>query len=318
MSDNTHNHDNNHNASLPPAGWYPDPQGASARRYWDGAQWTDHVAPTSSEASSLAPAAAPAIAPVVSTTPLPTGVRSTDGQAAGVAAVAPRRGLSRLKWWQWALVALAALVLVGVISGAIRGAAGGSAADDRRAAPASSSSPVGDDTPVAATPTSPPVEKVDVPNLVGSTVGEARASLAAIGLTLVATDAGDDWIVTSQQPARGSHPREGLELSITAEAPKPVYTLPQKNAIAKAQSYLRLTGFSRTGLIGQLEYEGFSTEDATFGADNSGADWNAECAEKAQSYLDLTAFSRDGLYDQLAYEGFTDAEIQFGLAAVGY
>ena len=84
------------------------------------------------------------------------------------------------------------------------------------------------------------------------------------------------------------------------------------------RSYLALTGFSRTGLIGQLEFEGFSTEDATFGADNAGADWNAEAAEKAKSYLDMTSFSRDGLYDQLAFEGFTDPEIQYGLTAVGY
>ena len=55
-----------------------------------------------------------------------------------------------------------------------------------------------------------------------------------------------------------------------------------------------------------------------FGADNAGADWNAEAAEKAKSYLDMTSFSRDGLYDQLAFEGFTDPEIQFGLTAVGY
>jgi hypothetical protein len=29
----------------PPAGWYQDPNGARAWRYWDGATWTDHVAP---------------------------------------------------------------------------------------------------------------------------------------------------------------------------------------------------------------------------------------------------------------------------------
>lgn len=29
--------------SAPPAGWYPDPQGGAARRYWDGAHWTEHL-----------------------------------------------------------------------------------------------------------------------------------------------------------------------------------------------------------------------------------------------------------------------------------
>lgn len=28
-----------------PAGWYPDPHGATALRYWDGTQWTEHTAP---------------------------------------------------------------------------------------------------------------------------------------------------------------------------------------------------------------------------------------------------------------------------------
>jgi hypothetical protein len=30
---------------MPPAGWYADPRDATKWRYWDGAQWTDHVAP---------------------------------------------------------------------------------------------------------------------------------------------------------------------------------------------------------------------------------------------------------------------------------
>lgn len=28
-------------SALPPAGWYPDPAGAHARRYWDGQRWTE-------------------------------------------------------------------------------------------------------------------------------------------------------------------------------------------------------------------------------------------------------------------------------------
>ena len=30
---------------LPPAGWYPDPSGAQAQRYWDGRQWTASMRP---------------------------------------------------------------------------------------------------------------------------------------------------------------------------------------------------------------------------------------------------------------------------------
>lgn len=30
--------------SGPPAGWYPNPSGETAQRYWDGHRWTEHLA----------------------------------------------------------------------------------------------------------------------------------------------------------------------------------------------------------------------------------------------------------------------------------
>ena len=44
-------------------------------------------------------------------------------------------------------------------------------------------------------------------------------------------------------------------------------TVAQSNAKKSATSYLKYSAFSRTGLIGQLEFEGFSTADATYGVD---------------------------------------------------
>ncbi|MEF3405379.1 DUF2510 domain-containing protein [Agromyces sp. CCNWLW203] len=44
-----------------PAGWYPDPSDAAAQRWWNGVQWTEHVAP----AAPVAPVAAPVVPPVV-------------------------------------------------------------------------------------------------------------------------------------------------------------------------------------------------------------------------------------------------------------
>ena len=43
-----------------------------------------------------------------------------------------------------------------------------------------------------------------------------------------------------------------------------------EQAAEKAQDYLDLMDFSRSGLISQLEYEGFSAEDAAHGADSVG------------------------------------------------
>ena len=94
-------------------------------------------------------------------------------------------------------------------------------------------------------------------------------------------------------------------------------TLSQKNALAKAQDYLDYTSFSYKGLIEQLEFEGFSTEDSTFAADYCGADWNVQAEKKAADYLDYTSFSHSGLVDQLIFEGFTREQAEHGVASTG-
>ncbi|MBQ6524668.1 MAG: Ltp family lipoprotein [Atopobiaceae bacterium] len=71
-------------------------------------------------------------------------------------------------------------------------------------------------------------------------------------------------------------------------------------------------------LVGQLEFEGYTHEEATFAADNCGADWNEQAAKCAQSYLEYTSFSRQGLIDQLVFEGFTYEQAEYGVSAVGY
>ena len=95
-------------------------------------------------------------------------------------------------------------------------------------------------------------------------------------------------------------------------------TLGEKNALSSALSYLDYTAFSYTGLIKQLEYEGYSHTEAVYGADNCGADWNEQAAKCAEGYLEYTTFSRSGLINQLEYEGFTTEQAEYGVSAVGY
>jgi hypothetical protein len=97
----------------------------------------------------------------------------------------------------------------------------------------------------------------------------------------------------------------------------PNETVSESNARKKAESYLSLMAFSRSGLITQLEYEGFSNQDATYGADAVNANWNEQAAKKAASYLETMAFSRSGLMTQLLYEGFTEAQASYGVATTG-
>lgn len=99
--------------------------------------------------------------------------------------------------------------------------------------------------------------------------------------------------------------------------PEPDLTAGQENAIAKADQYLEHQAFSRTGLISQLEFEGFSTKDATFGVDHIKVNWNEQAAAKAEDYLKHQAFSRDGLINQLEFEGFTPPQAAYGVKQAG-
>lgn len=95
-------------------------------------------------------------------------------------------------------------------------------------------------------------------------------------------------------------------------------TLEQKNALSTAKSYLDFTAFSYSGLIEQLEFEGYSNEAATYAVDNCGADWNEQAAKMAQSYMDYMSFSRSGLIEQLIYEGFSNEQAEYGVSSIGY
>jgi hypothetical protein len=75
--------------------------------------------------------------------------------------------------------------------------------------------------------------------------------------------------------------------------------------------------FSRSGLIKQLEFEGFEKADATYGVDALKVDWNEQAAKKAESYLETQSFSRKGLIDQLKFEGFSTEEATYGVSQNG-
>ena len=107
-----------------------------------------------------------------------------------------------------------------------------------------------------------------------------------------------------------SEPRPSANPSSTPIS-EATLTTGQKNALSTADSYLSFSAFSYSRLIEQLEYEGFTTEEATFAADNCGADWNEQALSKALSYLEFSAFSQSGLIGQLEYEGFTTEEATF-------
>lgn len=95
-------------------------------------------------------------------------------------------------------------------------------------------------------------------------------------------------------------------------------TIGEADALSRAKEYLSVMAFSYSGLVEQLEYEGYSNAEATYAADNCGADWNEQAAAKAEEYLSVMSFSRSGLIEQLEYEGFTTEQAEYGATAVGY
>ncbi len=157
--------------------------------------------------------------------------------------------------------------------------------------------------------------------LAGFVMGAANG---ASGSHTPASDAGQSIETEAAQPTetKAAEPTETKAAEPTpSAAPSPTeaeLTLGQSNAVDKAESYLRFLPFSRAGLITQLEFDKFSTEDATFAVDHITVDWNEQAAKKAQSYLDTMSFSRDQLAEQLEFEKFTPEQIAAGLAAVGY
>lgn len=92
----------------------------------------------------------------------------------------------------------------------------------------------------------------------------------------------------------------------------PAPTAREQSALRSAKNYLRVANFSYKGLIEQLEYEGYTTKEATYAADHCGANWNEQALKSAKAYLDLTAFSYKGLIDQLEFGGYTTAEATYG------
>ena len=139
----------------------------------------------------------------------------------------------------------------------------------------------------------------------------------------VTEDSNDDTVSTSQHSMGGGY----LKMPSTEDATESYdtddnnyesETLGESNAVAKAKRYIEYSAFSYQGLVEQLEFEGYTTEESVYGADHCGADWFDEAAEKAQRYMDYSSFSRQGLLEQLEYEGFTSEEAEYGVQSVGY
>ncbi len=220
-------------------------------------------------------------------------------------------------------------------------------------APASPSPPeVTDNNPTNEADAEPSTEApLPMPNVVGQNLQAAQDQIQrSTGVVLVlshdiisgrAQINDSAWKVCDQDPAPGtpitSQDNGKIDLGVVrgeescsgAAAPAPAVptvqapsspepgSVSQSNAVEKAKSYLRYSSFSESGLINQLEFEGFSNDEATKAVQGLDVDWNEQAAKKAQSYLDYSSFSRSGLIHQLEFDGFTNAQATYGADSVG-
>lgn len=140
----------------------------------------------------------------------------------------------------------------------------------------------------------------------------------SVALVLACLPEADPEAGTSVEPAPATSVETSPDDSDTIGGVEVEIPFAQAQATASAESYLAFTHFSRDGLVGQLEFEGFSREDAEAAIDSLDVDWNVQAAGKAEDYLGTSAFSREGLLEQLVFEGFTPEQAEHGVAAVGY
>lgn len=99
----------------------------------------------------------------------------------------------------------------------------------------------------------------------------------------------------------------------------PRYTEAQQSAIQDAENYLQSEpGFSKLGLIGQLEYDKFSAALAAFAVNHITVNWDQQAADDARNYMTSEGgFSYGGMVSQLEYDKFTPAQAAYGAKAAG-
>ena len=160
------------------------------------------------------------------------------------------------------------------------------------------------------------VIEIDVPATIvgGRTMVPARFIAESLGAHVGWNEQTSTVIIQTDAFQSTSQPKPEAQ-ETPAEIPSE--TVSQQNAVRSAKNYLNFTAFSRSGLIRQLEFEGYSKEDATYGVDNSGANWMEQALKSAKNYLDFMSFSESGLIRQLEFEGFTAEEARYGVANSG-
>lgn len=153
--------------------------------------------------------------------------------------------------------------------------------------------------------------------------GVAQAEPGVVTVTATPQEASES--ATAEPVEEPTEPAEDMVGTMTEsefDSRYEEYSAATQQAIESAFDYINSGDFSKEGLIGQLEYEGFSRGERTSAVDFveevlTTDLWLSEARGSAESYLDSGSFSRKGLIDQLLYEGFTREQATFGVDEAG-
>ena len=96
----------------------------------------------------------------------------------------------------------------------------------------------------------------------------------------------------------------------------PQLTSAQEAALESARYRIDAEGVSKVALIQHMTADGYTRANATFAANNVGADWKAEAVEQAENRLDAEEYSRRSLAEHLGSDGFTPAEVEYAVSKV--
>ena len=86
-----------------------------------------------------------------------------------------------------------------------------------------------------------------------------------------------------------------------------------EQAVTTAKSSLESFPYSRIELIESLITDGYTKDQAVYGADNSGANWNEQAALAAKDSLDSFPSSKQELIEELEYSWFTHEQAVYGV-----
>ena len=173
--------------------------------------------------------------------------------------------------------------------------------------------------------TSKSIDK-EVPALITATV-DTDGNLLVVLCIITDSEGADEAVPISQSLLESalpdafdsSTPSSSTSSSDSQTSNRSSYTPTrgEQNALSTAHGYLDTMAFSRSGLIDQLKYEGYTSSEAEYAVDNCGADWDYQAVLMAEEYLDAMPFSRSGLIEQLEYEGFSYSQASAAATAAG-